>query len=170
VARKPRSKRSRRRPGGSPPAETPHARRIRQYLEKHPGATKAEARGHRPGEHRTREERARALRRLTEKERAAIMRYARANARRTGRQVQETYRDMVDWAQREEGDGFKDFDRMRKLRDRLTKRGPTDVRIRMRKGVATLVGDTRGQARNLEAMDEFLEDYDVPDIEWLYYH
>jgi hypothetical protein len=170
VAKKPRRKAAAGRGKRPPAGETAHAKRIRLYQQKHPGASRAQARGHKPAEHATRKERARAEKRLTENERAAIRRYARAQAKRAGRDADDFYRDMVAWTQREGGGRFKDFERMRRLRDRLAVKGPSDVRIRIRQGTAELIGDTRAQERNIADMDDFLDDYDVPDPEWLWYH
>ena len=169
MAKKPRSKRASGR-GKPPPAESAHARRVRLYLEKHPGATKAQARGHKPAEHATRAKRAREEKRLTENERAAIRRYARAQAKRSGADAGELYGDMIDWTRREGGKGYKDFERMRRFRDRLHKKGPSDVRVRIRKGTAELIGDTRAREGNIEAMDNFIDDNEVPDPTWLWYH
>lgn len=151
----------------APAAETAHARRIRLYLEKHPGATKREARGHRPAEHATREQRAKREKRLTEKERAAIRRYTRKQAKRGGRDPDELYRATVEWARER---GFKVFDRLKATRDRLRKNGASGVRMRIRKGVAEMIGDTRKQQRNVALMEDFADAYDVPDVALLYYH
>jgi hypothetical protein len=172
------TRRSGSRPGGArrgsaKPAETAHAKRVRLYLEKHPGATKAEARGHKPAEHATRKERARQAGRLTENERAAIKRYAARQAKRAGRDPDAAYRAMLAWASRDGGRGFRDFNRLRAERDRLAKRGPTDVRMkRLKDGSVEMVGDTAGRDRNVDAMQGFAEDYELPDDAawWLWYH
>lgn len=165
MAKKPRAKSAAGGRGKRPPAESAHARRIRLYLEKHPGATRAQARGHKPAEHATRKERARREKRLTENERAAIRRYARAQAKRSGEDASDLYADMVAWAQPR---GFRAFDRMHRLRDRLSKR-PSNLRIRMRDGTAELEGDLAQRDRNIDDMDDFIDKYDVPDSRWLWY-
>ena len=156
-----------------PPAETAHARRIRLYLEKHPGATKAQARGHKPAEHQTRKQRAQLAGRLTEGERATVKRLAKQQARRNrgGPDDGEVYRSMLAWAQREGGGGFADVRALQAQIARLHRRGASDVRVRRYKdGTVTLVGDTARQAQNLDEMDDFASLYDVPDTAWLYYH
>ena len=168
MAKKPRRKTAAAGRGKAPAGESAHARRIRLYLEKHPGATRAQARGHKPAEHATRKERAKREKRLTENERAAIRRYARAQGRRSGQDADDLYRGMVGWAQDK---GFKRFEQMRRLRDRLAVKGPSDVRVKVRRdGTAELIGDTRAQERKIADMDDFMESHDVPDVEWLWYH
>ena len=176
MAKKPRGKtatRSASRSSGSgrrastPPLETAHARRIRRYLEKHPGATKREARGHRPEEHATRAKRAKAEKRLTEGERAAIRRYTRQRAKDGDVDADELYAATVQWAREK---GFKVFDRLKATRERLRKAGASGVRMRVRKGVAEMIGDTRKQQRNVKIMEDFAEAHDLPDSVLLYYH
>lgn len=76
--------------------------------------------------------------------------------------------DMIEWAKE---NGFKNFDRMRDQVSRLEK-NPSQVRMRLSRDgkTARLVGDQRGRSRNLDAMDEFAERYNLPDTAWLYYH
>jgi hypothetical protein len=152
------------------PIETAHAKRVRRYLEKHPGATKREARGHRPDEHRTRRERATKLGRLTETERATIKRFARRQAKRGGVDAEATYRDMVRWASREEGAGYGGFVKLKAAVERLRKRGKTNIRAVTKNGVTTLVGDTRRRSGNIDIMEAFTQANDIPDAFWLYYH
>lgn len=169
MARKPSKTRSRRPArGGGPPRESAYERRIRLYIEKHPGASRAQARGHRPSEHETRRKRAEAEGRLTERERAAIRRFARRNARRReGADPDEIYSDMLAWARER---GFGAFDAMRSQVADLEKRGASRVRIRMRGKVAHFEGNVAAQAANVATMEGFATRHGVSDIQWLYYH
>lgn len=177
MARKPRSKTATRRPtrsggGKSRAGETAHERRVRQYLEKHPGATKAQARGHKPKEHATRERRAKEAGRLTERERAAIKRFATKNAKRRGLNPGDVYDDMASWAQAK---GFKNFDALRSQVTQLGRRKSQRYRVRRRKLKSgrystTISGDLGALQDNLDAMDEAFDDLEIPDREWLWYH
>jgi hypothetical protein len=151
------------------PVETAYQRRIRQYLEAHPGATRREARGHRPAEHATREQRARERGKLTERERAAVKRFAIRNARRRpGSDPDEIYADLIDWTSAR---GFETFDRLRSQVNDLAK-NPSRVRVRLNRktGQAEIVGDLNARSRNMGLMESFVSRHDVPDIEWLFYH
>jgi len=168
VAKKPRSKRASGR-GKPPPAESAHARRVRLYLEKHPGASRAQARGHKPAEHATRKAKARREKRLTENERAAIRRYVRAQAK-AGRiddgEVSDLSTDAIAWAQ-ERGIGA--FHRLRDTRDRL-KKTPSNLRVRkLKDGTTELVGDLAQRDRNIDAMDDFMDEFAPPDVRLLWY-
>lgn len=168
MAKKPRSKRASGR-GKPPPAESAHARRVRLYLEKHPGATRAQARGHKPAEHATRAKKARREKRLTENERAAIRRYVRAQAK-AGRiddsEVGDLSASSIEWLQER---GFGAFKRLRRLRDRLEKT-PSNLRVRrLKDGATELVGDLAQRDRNIDAMDDFMDEYGPPDVRLLWY-
>lgn len=167
MARKPRSTKTRRPSGGGGrrTAETAHQRRVRLYLEKHPGASKAQARGHKPKEHATRERRAKAAGRLTEAERAAIRRFAKRQARRMDADPSEVAAEMIAWAQEK---GMGSIDALRDQVGRLNKR-QSNFKIRRRKGVVRFTGSSVGRSRNLADMDAFTDRYNLPDPRWLYY-
>ena len=169
MAKKPRSKRASGR-GKPPPAESAHARRVRLYLEKHPGASRAQARGHKPAEHATRKAKARREKRLTENERAAIRRYVRAQAK-AGRigddEVSDLAASTIAWAQEQ---GYRRaFERMRDTRDRL-KKTPSNLRVRkLKDGTTELVGDLAQRDRNIDVMDDFMDEFAPPDVRLLWY-
>jgi hypothetical protein len=171
VARKPRSKTATRRSsrgGGSsrsPTVYTGTSKRVIDFLAKNPYATVAQARGHKPDEHRTREQRARKEKRLTERQRAAIRRNSYITAKQMDGDPDEEYRRLVAWAQRE---GYRAFEAMEKERRYLAKHR-SGVKVRVRKGVATLHGDLDQQGKNFARMDRFVTRYNVPEPKWLYY-
>jgi hypothetical protein len=166
VAKRPRSKSATGR-GRPPPAETAHARRIRLYLEKHPGATKAQARGHKPAEHATRKERARAAGRLDENQRATIKRFAKLQASRKNSDSGELYRAMVERFDRK--GGYRDFERIKAevARHAGMKRGRNRVRSLDKSGKTVTI--EHAAERVWDDFEDFAERYDVPE-EWLYYH
>lgn len=168
MAKRPRSKSATGR-GRPPPAETAHARRIRLYLEKHPGATKAQARGHKPAEHATRKERARAAGRLDENQRATVRRFAHRQARRNdgGPEGSDVARDML--ARFDRAGGWRDFERIKKAVTRHAgmRRRRHRVRSVDKAGKVATIETTPDRVWN--DMEDFADDLDVPD-EWLYYH
>jgi hypothetical protein len=155
--------------GSAKPAETAHAKRIRLYLERHPGATKAQARGHKPAEHKTRKERAQKLGKLTENERATIKRFAlRQSKRDRGGSVEDNYRVLMMVANDHGMTGIRDIMQAQK---KLEKSGANYIYVTKKKGgVATLSGDLGANARNLDLMDAIMARYDLPDTSLLYYH
>lgn len=179
MARKPRSKTATRRGsssrrGSARAGETAHQRRIREYLRKHPGATKAEARGHKEGkrEHVERERRAKREGRLTEKQRAAIKRFATKQAQRKGVDVSDVYPTMTEWAQAK---GYGSFERLRDGVTKMRRDKRSRYRVRRRKLKSgkystTISGDIGAYEGNVALMDELFDDLDLPDHDWLYYH
>lgn len=149
---------------------TGSSKRVRDYLAKHPGATVAQARGHKPDEHRTRAARARAAGRLTESERASLKKFARRQARRNegGPDGDALYKAMLERFNRKGGAAafgrikasVERHAKIRRRRHRVSKvgKGGKTVRVELAP-YKSLWGD----------MDDFADRYDVP-VEWLYYH
>lgn len=138
---------------------------MRRFLEKNPGATKAQARGHKPKEHATRERRAKAAGRLTEKERAAVRRFARRQAKRMDADADDVAEQMLDWAKEK---GMAAIDAMKGEVARLNKR-QSNFKIRRRGRTAYPVGSNVGRSQNMADMDAFVDRYNLPDPRWLYY-
>ena len=153
----------------SPTVYTGSSKRVIDYLAKHPHATVAQARGHKPAEHATRKERARAAGKLDENQRAAIKRFAtkQASARRMGADPGDLYRQMVERFDRPGG-----YARFERARGGV---GVNEKKRRRRNRVRRL--DKSGRMVRLEMkaepvwddMEDFADDLDVP-VEWLYYH
>ncbi|PWT78042.1 MAG: hypothetical protein C5B60_01805 [Chloroflexi bacterium] len=181
MARKPRAKTKTRRPsrggGRKRAAETPHQKRVRKYFEKHPeergkpGAG-ARARGHLPREHAERERKAIAAGLLTEKQRAAIKRYALKQGPRRGKSVDQVYSETLAWAQQE---GYPAFEDMReviktlRLRRRQGKTGAYHMRGKGKKRRAVFFGDLDALNENLAMMDAAVDRLNLPDRDWIFY-
>lgn len=146
-------------------ALSPYEQRIANYLARHPGATRAEARGQKPGEHRLRERRAKEAGRLTEKERAMIGRFAKVQARRMDADADEVRAEMIAWAQQY---GVGHIEALRDQVKDLNKR-QSNFGLRRRGKVARFTGSQAGRSRNLADMDAFTLRYNLPDPRWLHY-
>jgi hypothetical protein len=179
VARKPRSKTATRRSGSRsgggkrspPPArETAHQRRIRLYLEKHPGATKAQARGHKPAEHRTRKERARLAGKFDENQRASVKRFAGRQFKRNrdGPDPDELYRLMLEkYQSKPRGWQRFEIDKGQVARHAKMRRHRNRVRSVDKAGKVKTI--EMAPERVWEDFEDYAEEHDIPE-EWLWYH
>lgn len=154
-----------------------YEKRIADYLARHPGATRQEARGHRPPagrtEHAARMEKERASGGLTTYQRAAIKRFATRQAKRAdrNRDPDRLTREMREWTEQK---GWHRFEQLRETVKRKSREPRVRYRVRRRRGkdggARVLDIDTAGAVARRDMMDDLVEDFDVPDVEWLYYH
>jgi hypothetical protein len=149
-------------------AETPQQKRYRVYQEKHPDWRsdphwKQRARGHREREHvaRAAREREAALTTgaLTTAERGQIKKIAIRQAKRLGRDPVRLTADMRAWAQAHGYGAFKAYARQLHALER-------GKRVRERGPVVTIAG----RAGREGEMEDFVDAYDLPDLDWLFYH
>jgi hypothetical protein len=181
MARKPRSKtasrpRSRSTGGGRSSAVlTKHGERLEKFKAKH-GITgeltaeqRRQARGHKPAEHATRKERARAAGRLDENQRASVRRFAHRQARRNagGPDGSDVARDMLDRFDR--AGGNRDFERIKKAVARYAGMRRRRHRVRSVDKAGKVATIETSPDRVWDGMENFGDDLDVP-VEWLYYH
>jgi hypothetical protein len=179
VAKKPRAKPSPRRPssrsgGGkrSPPPTVYKgtSKRVIDYLKKHPTATVAQARGHKPAEHKTRKERARAAGRLDENQRAAIKRYAKITAPLNdgGPDPDELYQAML--AEFDGPGGWERFQQAKRGADHHAKLKRHRHRVRRHDKAGKLVTlEMEPYQRVWPGMEAFAAELGIP-VEWIYYH
>jgi hypothetical protein len=177
VARKPRPKSSPRRPGtrrgdGSKRAPTVYtgtSKRVIAYLEKHPHATVAQARGHKPDEHRTRKERARAAGKLDENQRNAIRRYAKQQAvpARMNTDSGELYRAMLERFERP--GGWREFEGIKARVASAAKGRRRRHRVRRLDKAGNVVTlEMAPYQRVWEDFEDYAERHDIPEG-WIYY-
>ena len=150
-----------RRPARAAPSrdETAYQKRIREYKERHPGATTQEARGKRAGEHVERKRREVATGGLTDYEKRRTREFGRDHARRTGADPARAENEALQWARRE------GYGAVKQARDEI--RRLARQRSRRLAGPVVTIG---GRARNIGAMENFAGDHDLPDWTWLFYH
>jgi hypothetical protein len=154
---------------GNPQAQSAYERRIAAYQAAHPGATRAQARGHAPKiiaglevrEHVSR--RARELREdLTTYQRGAIRKWAAGQAARLEKPGANRERlakaigdDMTEKTIK------RGYDAFRAMADELRRMG----RARNRQGKVLILA---GRARNIAVMEDIADEWDI-DLEWLFY-
>jgi hypothetical protein len=147
-------------------AQSAYERRIAKYLATHPGATRQEARGHKRREHVERERREVLKTGLTSHQKISVRRFAEKQAQRSRADPDETKAQMLRWA------GETGYDKFEALRDKvkeLSKRKRARVRQRIRSGKKIIRIDVTGRSPNIDEMEDFADDIEVP-FEWLFYH
>lgn len=153
-------------------APTPYERRIAAAIAKASAEgrtiTRQEARGHRPREHATRATRAVERGDLTSAQRQTIRRFADKQSKR----IRDSDRDEINDQLRRfaQTQGFERFEELKAEVSRLKAQRTRRVRVRIRRGVATIVGDLSGRSRNVERMEALANAWGLPDIRLLFYH
>lgn len=154
---------------GNAAAQSAYERRIAAYQAAHPGATRAEARGHAPKvvrgrvvkEHVERRERERRESDTTTGQRGVIRKWVREQARRNGarpHQVESMIAHMIERVAQRGAAGYEAFKAMAAELRRLH-------RTRSHQGKVVILA---GRAANLAIMEEFATEWDI-DLEWLFY-
>ena len=147
---------------GAPQAQSAYERRIAAYQAAHPGATRAEARGHAPKvvagrvvkEHVARRERER-REDLTTYQRGAIRKWAAGQALKSGADPDRMAAVMIERTVKRGYPAFRDMaDELRRMH-----------RVRNRQGKVVILA---GRANNIAIMEEFAEEWDI-DFEWMFY-
>lgn len=154
---------------GTPQAQSAYERRIAAYQAAHPGATRAQARGHAPKivegrvvkEHVSRRERER-REDLTTYQRGAIRKWAAGQAARLERPgvnrdrlAERMGKDMIEKTIKRGYDAFRDMaDQLRRM-----------ARERSHRGKVLILA---GRANNIAIMEELAEEWDI-DFEWMFY-
>ena len=158
MARRPSS---RPRGRGHPQAQSAYERRIADYLAKHPGASRQEARGHKAREHVERRERERRESDTTTAQRGVIRKWVREQARRNGARASEVetmIAHMIGLVAQRGQAGYEAFKAMTAELRRMN-------RTRSHQGKVIVLA---GRAQNLGIMEEFAAEWDI-DLEWLFY-
>lgn len=159
------------RPRGRGRPQSAYEKRIAAHLAAHPGATRQEARGHKPREHvaRATREREQALQGgLTTYERGQIKRLAAEIAPMVrGAGAADINDRLKRWAQ-----GHGGYGAVRALKDEvkaLKKIKGARVIVRRRRGARIIKLDISGRAANRARMEAWAERWGLPDWRWLFY-
>jgi hypothetical protein len=147
---------------GNPQAQSAYERRIAAYQAAHPGATRAEARGHAPKiiegrevrEHVSRRERER-REDLTTYQRGAIRDWSRKQALKSGANPDRMAAVMIERTIKR---GYPAF---RAMADELRRM----ARMRNRQGKVIRL---EGRAQNIAIMEDLAAEWDI-DFEWMFY-
>ena len=147
---------------GNPQAQSAYERRIAAYQAAHPGATRAEARGHAPKivagrvvkEHVSRRERER-REDLTTYQRGAIRKWAAGQAKKSGADPDEIGDVMIERTIK------KGYPAFRAMADELRRMH----RARNKQGKVVILA---GRANNIAIMEDLAEEWDI-DFEWMFY-
>jgi hypothetical protein len=147
---------------GNPQAQSAYERRIAAYQAAHPGATRAEARGHAPKIVEGREVREHVSRRerelredLTTYQRGAIREWSRQQARKSGANADRMATVMIERTIKR---GYPAF---RAMADELRRM----ARMRNRQGKVIRL---EGRAQNIAIMEDLAAEWDI-DFEWMFY-
>ena len=156
--------------------ETAYQRRIREYKQRHPGATTQEARGKRAGEHIVRRERERAAG-ATDYEKRYARDIARKQAARIGDKASdpaEIVRRFELWARRVGHAEVVRFKAAIRAREKMKR---SRVRVRRKVGGRVIRVEITGASSQVGSMQSDAGDFDLPDLPddlpewfWFFYH
>lgn len=164
--------------GRAPRPQTAYEKRIARFLAAHPGATRQQARGHKPREHIERRERELAAG-ITTYQRSMVRRWALEQAERNPRisDPEEMVRRLQRWTTHH---GYERFRQVRAFQQGLkqTKRQRLRKRIRVEGKVIRIeAGPADSSGPTIAKMADRFEQADLPELpdddegwHWFYYH